>query len=86
MGGWVSPTAGLNHVEKRKFLTLPGLEIRPLRRPTRSQSLYRLSYPGTCTSLLRKLNRNERSKEKKLAKERTKGKTRAKYLKKWRKK
>jgi hypothetical protein len=39
--------AGLGYVEKRKFLTLPGLELRPLRRPARSQSLYRLSYPGS---------------------------------------
>jgi hypothetical protein len=31
---------------KRKFLFLPGLELRPLRRPARSQSLYRLRYPG----------------------------------------
>jgi hypothetical protein len=27
-GGWVSPTAGLNDMEKRKLLTLPGLEFR----------------------------------------------------------
>jgi hypothetical protein len=26
----VDPTAGLNDMEKRKFLTLPGLELRPL--------------------------------------------------------
>jgi hypothetical protein len=38
--------AGLDDVEKRKFLTLPGLELRPLVRPARSQSLYRLRYPG----------------------------------------
>jgi hypothetical protein len=30
----------------RKFLTLSGLELRPLRRPARSQSLCRLRYPG----------------------------------------
>jgi hypothetical protein len=30
----------------RKFLTLLGLDLRPLGRPARSQSLYRLSYPG----------------------------------------
>jgi hypothetical protein len=24
IGGWVDPTAGLDDVEKRKFLTLPG--------------------------------------------------------------
>jgi hypothetical protein len=28
-------------------LTLPGLELRPLGRPARSQSLYRLRYPGS---------------------------------------
>jgi hypothetical protein len=46
----VDPRAGLDDVEKRKFLTLPGLELRPLRRPARSQSLYRLRYSGS-TSL-----------------------------------
>jgi hypothetical protein len=44
IGGWVGPRAGLD-VEKRKFLTLPGLELRLLSRPALSQSLYRLSYP-----------------------------------------
>jgi hypothetical protein len=33
---------GLDNVEKREFLTLPELELRPLCRPARSQSLYRL--------------------------------------------
>jgi hypothetical protein len=47
IGVWMDPRAGLNDVEKRKFLTLPGLELRPLCRPARSQSLYRLSYPGS---------------------------------------
>jgi hypothetical protein len=47
IGGWVSLRAGLDAVEKRKFFTLPGLELRPLGRPARSQSLYRLSYPGS---------------------------------------
>jgi hypothetical protein len=42
--GWVGPRAGLDDVEERKFLILPGLELRPLARPTRSQSLYRLRY------------------------------------------
>jgi hypothetical protein len=46
-GGWVDPSAGLNDVEKRKFSTVPGLELRPFRRPARSQSLYRLRYPGS---------------------------------------
>jgi hypothetical protein len=36
MGGWVALRAGLDDLEKRKFLTLPGLEIRPLGRPARS--------------------------------------------------
>jgi hypothetical protein len=45
--GWVSPRAGLDDVEKRKFMTLPGLELRLLDRPARSQSLYRLRYPST---------------------------------------
>jgi hypothetical protein len=46
MEGWVDPRAGLEDVEKRKFLTLPELELRPLGRSARSQSLYRLRYPG----------------------------------------
>jgi hypothetical protein len=45
-GGRVGPRSGLDDVEKRKFLPLPGLELRSLSRPNRSQSLYRLSYPG----------------------------------------
>jgi hypothetical protein len=45
--GWVDPRAGLDDVEKRKFLILLGLEFRPLGRPARSQSLYRLLYPGS---------------------------------------
>jgi hypothetical protein len=47
IGGLVGPRIGLDDVEKRKFLTLPGLELRPLRHPARSQSLYRLRYPGS---------------------------------------
>jgi hypothetical protein len=46
IGGWVDPRAGLDDVEKRKFLILLGLELRPLGRPASSQSLYRLGYPG----------------------------------------
>jgi hypothetical protein len=47
IGGWVDPRAGLDDVEKKKFLTLPGLQLtRPLGRPGRSQSLYRLCYSG----------------------------------------
>jgi hypothetical protein len=47
IGGWEGPRTALNDVEKRNFLTLPGLELRSLYHPARSQSLYRLSYPGS---------------------------------------
>jgi hypothetical protein len=47
IGSWVGPRAGLDNVEKRKFLTLPGLVLWPLSCPARSQSLYRLRYPGS---------------------------------------
>jgi hypothetical protein len=47
IGVWMGPRAGLDDVEKRKFLTLPGPELRPLGRPARRQSLYRLRYPGS---------------------------------------
>jgi hypothetical protein len=40
--GWVDRRADLDDVEERKFLTLPELELRPIGRPTRTQSLYRL--------------------------------------------
>jgi hypothetical protein len=36
---------GQEDVEKVKILNLPGLELRQLSRPARSQSLYRPSYP-----------------------------------------
>jgi hypothetical protein len=39
IGGWVQPRATLGNVEKRKFLTLPGLEFRPLGRTTLSRLL-----------------------------------------------
>jgi hypothetical protein len=51
IGDWVDPRAGLEYMEKRKFLTQPGLELRPLGRPARNQSLYRLCYPGSSTSI-----------------------------------
>jgi hypothetical protein len=50
IGGWLNPRVGLDDVEKRKFLTLLGLELRTFRRPARSQSLYRLLYPGSYVS------------------------------------
>jgi hypothetical protein len=34
--GRVDPRAGLDDVEEKKFLTLTGLELRPLGRPARS--------------------------------------------------
>jgi hypothetical protein len=49
IGGWVDPRADLDDVEERKFLTLPWLELQPLGLPARSQSLYRLRYPGSST-------------------------------------
>jgi hypothetical protein len=42
IGHWVGPRAGLDDVERRTFLTLSELQLRPLDRPARSQSLYRL--------------------------------------------
>jgi hypothetical protein len=43
-GGW-APRVSLDDVENRKFLMLPGLELPPLGRPARSQSLHWLRYP-----------------------------------------
>jgi hypothetical protein len=47
---------GLDDVEKRKFLTLPGLELRPFGRPARSQLLCRLRYPGSYSGALTELD------------------------------
>jgi hypothetical protein len=47
IGGWVGPRVGLDDVKNRKFLTLPGLEFRPIGRPARNQLLYQLPYPGS---------------------------------------
>jgi hypothetical protein len=47
IGGSVDPRAGLDDLEKRKLLTLPRLELRPLGRPARIQPLFRLRYPGS---------------------------------------
>jgi hypothetical protein len=56
IGGLVVLRAGLDEVEKRKFLTLPGLELRPLCRPARSHSLYLLRYPGSTINTSIKIN------------------------------
>jgi hypothetical protein len=45
--GWVCSRAGLDNTERIKFLPLPGLEFQHLCRPSRSQLLYRLRYPGS---------------------------------------
>jgi hypothetical protein len=42
----MGPRTGLNDV-KRKFLTLPVLELRPFGRPSLSKSLDQLRYPGS---------------------------------------
>jgi hypothetical protein len=47
IAGWMVPRTGLDAVEKKKFLTLPGVELQTLCRRARSQSLYRLSYLGS---------------------------------------
>jgi hypothetical protein len=57
----VGPKTGLDEVEKRKFLTIPGLELRPLGRPARSQSLYRLRYPGFAFFLWNSNNNTQRT-------------------------
>jgi hypothetical protein len=41
----MDPKASLDDVEKRKFLTLSGLELKPFGLSVGSQSLYRLRYP-----------------------------------------
>jgi hypothetical protein len=41
---WMGWRAGLDDMEKWKFLNVPGLELRPLGRPVRNQSRYRGSY------------------------------------------
>jgi hypothetical protein len=45
----VGPRHGLDAVVRINVLTLPGLELRPLSRSGRSQSLYRVRYPGSMT-------------------------------------
>jgi hypothetical protein len=44
IGGWVNLRTGMDKVERRKILPLPGLELRPLGRPAPSQPLYWLRY------------------------------------------
>jgi hypothetical protein len=46
----VDPRAGLDDVEKRKFLTLSGLELRPPGRPARRYTDYVTRAPWPCRS------------------------------------
>jgi hypothetical protein len=46
------PQSPSGRLEKSKFLTLPGIELRLLGRPAHSQSLYRLRYPGSESHLV----------------------------------
>jgi hypothetical protein len=47
----VGPGTGLDHEDRRKFLLLLGLELRPSSYQARSQFLYRLRSPGSNISL-----------------------------------
>jgi hypothetical protein len=42
VGGWMGSRTDMDNVERRKILPIAGLELQPLGRPARSQSLYRL--------------------------------------------
>jgi hypothetical protein len=50
----VGPRAGLDDVEMRKFLTLPGLELRPLGRPALASRYtnYAIPAPNVLYSML----------------------------------
>jgi hypothetical protein len=52
---WLGLRTGPDEVEKRNILPLPRLELRPLSRPARSQSLYWLRYPGVICGLWPKI-------------------------------
>jgi hypothetical protein len=54
----VNLRAGLDDLEKRKFLTLPELELRPLDRPARSV----VAIPTTLSRLLKENRRNTNTK------------------------
>jgi hypothetical protein len=47
IGGWVDPRTGMDDVEMRQNLSLPGIELRPIGRPAHSRSVYRLRYPSS---------------------------------------
>jgi hypothetical protein len=52
----VGPRTGLDDVERRKILLLPGLELRSLGITARSQSLHRLCYIGSPEQFVCKRN------------------------------
>jgi hypothetical protein len=58
IGGWMSPEDGLNDKEKRKFLILPGLELRPsVIQPIASRyANYAKVAPSTVIKYMDKLN------------------------------
>jgi hypothetical protein len=51
----VGDRTGLDDMEKRKFMSLSGLELRRLGRRARSQLLYRQRYPGSADLMGTKL-------------------------------
>jgi hypothetical protein len=52
----VDPSVDLDDGEKRKFVTLPGFELRPLGRPARRQSLYRYTIPAPEVEIISRKN------------------------------
>jgi hypothetical protein len=61
IGGWVDARTGLDDLERRKFLTLPGLELRPISCPARSSRYtdYATPAPGLTTVFSRKASGKE---------------------------
>jgi hypothetical protein len=55
--GSVGPRTDLDDVERKKIVTLPRLELRPLRRSACSQSLYWLRYRGSAINAIVLLHR-----------------------------
>jgi hypothetical protein len=56
IGGWVDPKAGLDIVEKRKFLTLPKIELRILCRPARIECMRVRSQKRYTSWIARRIN------------------------------
>jgi hypothetical protein len=57
--GWIGPRTSLDDMEKENFLILSRLELLPLGRPARSQSLYQLRYPGSYAGFGRPINSSQ---------------------------